>query len=320
MPYERSHNSDSLKRLNEYVDQLANGGSPTPESVSFWVKGELQLELIHAPLDGSLASLYLAFSLISEEECAEMRAQSGSAAADTNLLQWLDETVSDAVATADEHEQRKRLVRELKAAIEFRFGLNAVRVGSTYASTTVDLARQLECLRVFEAFLLDCEPAAYRGLTFELYHPWSAPSQTYQWADGGNAPRMAAARMKAHISADGCMHVIADRSTIRSQVESLDLAHAQVLTSVNDHWGIRQRDLIPQLRRVLEVNNVWCDNRSPDSQEDFVLWAGRVLAVRSAFQDALAGRRFSFSVLVHSDNASPLIDYMATSSVLQARS
>jgi hypothetical protein len=320
LPFERSHNSENLKLLNQYVDNLASGLNPAAISVSFWTKGDLQLELLHATLSGSLGNLYLAFGLISEEEWAEMRASNpaGVSADDTNLLQWLNETVQDAVATADEHEQRKKLVRELKATIEFKFNLNAVRVGNTYSSTTIDLARQLECLRVFEAFL--AEMHAYKsleGLTFQLYHPWSAPSQTYQWTDATDSPRMEAAVMNAHVSADGSMHIIADRGTIKSQLESIDLEHARILSSVNSFWGRRQRDLVPQLRKVLAVQNVWCDNRSSESQEDFVLWSGRILNARAVFEEDLEGRSFSFSILVHSDAGSPIVDYMATSSVLQ---
>ena len=318
MPYERTHNSDSLKQLNKYVDELATGANPSPAHVSFWVRGDVQLELLEAHLDGTLANLYLAFGLINEGEHAQMRAQTGVSADSTNLLQWLDETVQDAVATADEHEARKKLVRELKATIEFRYKLGAVRVGSTYTSTTMDLARQLECLRVLELFLTEeADASEFQGLSFQLYHPRSAPTQTYQW-DGGN--RMASATMHAFVSADGCMHAIADRETLRYQLESLDIRHARVLAAVNDYWGRRQRDLVPQLRRVLGVQNIWCDNRDPESQEAFVLWAGRMLNAQAAFKRVLGGRRFSFSVLVHSDPGSPLIDYMELSSVLQVSS
>ena len=319
LPFERSHNSENLKLLNEYVDKLATGGNPAPVSVSFWIKGDLQLQLLDANLNGSLAGLYLAFGLITPEELEEMQAGDKLVTAeDTNLIKWLDETVKDAVATADEHEQRKKLVRELKATIEFKFNLNAVRVGNTYSSTTVDLARQLECLRVFEVFLAEMADAhAFQELTFQLYHPWCAPSQTYQWTDESEQPRMEAAVMNAHVAADGSMHIIADRSTIKSQLATLDLEHARVLSTVNGFWGRRQRDLVPQLRKVLAVQNVWCDNRSTESQEEFVLWSGRILNARAVFEDVLEGRSFSFSVLVHSDEASPLVDYLATSSVLQ---
>lgn len=93
--------------------------------MSFWVRGELQLELVDARLTGSLGGLYLSFGLITEDELSEWESvnPSGLPPDDTNFLQWLHETVQDAVACADEHEQRKKLVRELKATIEFKYGL-----------------------------------------------------------------------------------------------------------------------------------------------------------------------------------------------------
>ena len=87
------------------------------------MRGELQLELIDARLTGSLGGLYLSFGLITEDEMSEWEAVSGLPPDDTNFLQWLHETMQDAVACADEHEQRKKLVRELKATIEFKYGL-----------------------------------------------------------------------------------------------------------------------------------------------------------------------------------------------------
>ena len=125
LPFERSHNSDNLKLLNQYIDDLAAEVNPTPVTISFWVRGELQLELIDARLNGSLAGLYHAFGEITDEELKEWDAShpAGLAPDDTNFLQWLHETVQDAVACADEHEQRKKLVRELKATVEFKYGL-----------------------------------------------------------------------------------------------------------------------------------------------------------------------------------------------------
>ena len=42
-------------------------------------------------------------------------------------------------------------------------------------------------------------------------------------------------------------------------------------------------------------------------------WCGR-----AEFERVLLGRRFAFSVLVHADESSPMVDFLATSSVLQA--
>ena len=39
---------------------------------------------------------------------------------------------------------------------------------------------------------------------------------------------------------------------------------------------------------------------------------------RAEFERVLRGRSFAFSVLVHADESSPMVDFLATSSVLQA--
>ena len=48
-----------------------------------------------------------------------------------------------------------------------------------------------------------------------------------------------------------------------------------------------------------------------------MLWAGAVLEQRGQFEAALQGRRFAFSLLAHSDHSSPMLDFLASSSVLQ---
>ena len=78
-----------------------------------------------------------------------------------------------------------------------------------------------------------------------------------------------------------------------------------------------RRELSPILKELLGVDNLWCDTRTEAAAQKFVLWAGYVLEARPTFRDALRGRRFAFSVLVHADGASDLVDFLATSSVLQ---
>jgi hypothetical protein len=65
------------------------------------------------------------------------------------------------------------------------------------------------------------------------------------------------------------------------------------------------------------VEAVWCDMRSEDSSQQFVLWAGAVLDQRASFEASLQGRRFAFSLLAHSDQSSPMLDFLSSSSVLQ---
>lgn len=73
------------------------------------------------------------------------------------------------------------------------------------------------------------------------------------------------------------------------------------------------------LQQLLGVEAVWCDTRSEDSSQQFVLWVGAVLELRHQFESALQGRSFAFSLLAHSDQNSPMLDFLASSSVLQAR-
>jgi hypothetical protein len=56
---------------------------------------------------------------------------------------------------------------------------------------------------------------------------------------------------------------------------------------------------------------------SEDSSQQFVLWAGAVLEERQRFEAALQRRQFAFSLLAHSDQSSPMLDFLASSSVLQ---
>lgn len=65
------------------------------------------------------------------------------------------------------------------------------------------------------------------------------------------------------------------------------------------------------------MQHVWCDMRSELASQQFVLWAGHVLDGRGEVVRVLGGQRFAFSLLLHSDTSAPMIDYLASSSVLQ---
>lgn len=96
----------------------------------------------------------------------------------------------------------------------------------------------------------------------------------------------------------------------------------EVCESLRPDTFIRQavhagRELSPALKALLGVDALWCDTRSEAASQKFVLWAGAVLEQRQVFDRVLGGRRFTFSVLVHSDAASALVDFLAASSVLQ---
>ncbi len=48
---------------------------------------------------------------------------------DRDFLQWLNETVAEAVLAAEQHESMKKVLREVRASVEGRFKLNTVQVG-----------------------------------------------------------------------------------------------------------------------------------------------------------------------------------------------
>jgi len=53
-----------------------------------------------------------------------------------------------------------------------------------------------------------------------------------------------------------------------------------LLLQVTMFWLKRVRDLSPVLRDLLGVQNVWCDTRTEQNSQNFVLWAGYILEQR----------------------------------------
>jgi hypothetical protein len=72
--------------------------------------------------------------------------------------------------------------------------------------------------------------AALHGL--QLYHPSSAPQDTYSFIDSNGTFNMRTSHMRPYIGDDGALHLVADRETIQEQLMSLDLERARMLTQV----------------------------------------------------------------------------------------
>jgi hypothetical protein len=58
------------------------------------------------------------------------------------------------------------------------------------------------------------------------------------------------------------------------------LAFCRCALQVKLFWDKRVRDLTPVIKSLLGVDNVWCDTRSEQNTQNFVLWAGYVLEQR----------------------------------------
>jgi hypothetical protein len=115
--------------LNSYVEQVARGITPRSTSVEFWVKDGEHLTRIDAllPSTGSLGPLFYAFGLITEEEL-KAGAAGREDVADTNFLEWLRDTVFEAVKIAEQHESLKLRIRESRANIENKYQLASLQV------------------------------------------------------------------------------------------------------------------------------------------------------------------------------------------------
>lgn len=117
-----------LQVLNAYVDDLAKGLSPPPAHLEFYVReaGALMKREAELPATGSLAPLFYAFGLITAEEL--QAADPYATVQDTNFLSWLQETVHEAVRTAEQHELLKWRIRKYRDTLQEKFSLAAVQV------------------------------------------------------------------------------------------------------------------------------------------------------------------------------------------------
>lgn len=62
---------------------------------------------------------------------------------------------------------------------------------------------------------------------------------------------------------------------------SVHCIHCMLMcVQVTMFWLKRVRDLSPVLRDLLGVQNVWCDTRTEQNSQNFVLWAGYILEQR----------------------------------------
>ena len=97
--------------------------------------------------------------------------------------------------------------------------------------------RQIEALRVLDAVLsalCNEEQMSFVGLNFHVYHPDNCPLG----GGLGIEDEMAGLGLNgtgtttSHVADDGCLHVVADRSTLREALRAMDLDRARVLTKV----------------------------------------------------------------------------------------
>lgn len=173
-----------------------------------------------------------------------------------------------------------------KPCSDLKVACRWLQVGSEFAIGPSEQQRQIEALRVLDAVLnalCSEEAMQFHGLNFHVYHPDNCPVAGFGMADDDGGLGVGSSGWRqSRVADDGCLHVVADRATLREALRMLDLERARVLTKVTMFWLTRVRDLTPVLKELLGVDNVWCDTRTEQNSQNFVLWAGYVLEQRYA--------------------------------------
>ncbi|GMH38401.1 hypothetical protein BSKO_06285 [Bryopsis sp. KO-2023] len=318
LPKERTRNSESLKLLNSYLDDLSHHLIPEPASLEFWVKDDDSLKLISVELtsSGTLSPLFFAFDLISEDDFMANEKETSHSTKD--LLEWLRATVDKAVQAADQHYALKARINEVRALLEEKYQLSEIQFGHEFGVSNKEQERQLESLNVLDQGLEDaCESEQlFCGLNFCVYHPESCPLNVLTFQPSQNPGQMRLSR----VADDGRIHVVADAALIKEALMTVEVDRARLLSRLSTYWIRRARALSQSIEDLLRVEDVLCDTSASENAQKFVLWAGYILDQRNAITTLLKDRQLSFSLLVHSDENAPMIDHMAATSILQVRS
>eukprot|EP00798_Chlamydomonas_sp_ICE-L_P005810 gene5810-6097_t len=323
-PFEKQCNSDSLKGLNVYLEHLSSGRMPEPVRLDFYSSdGTPELKRVQAQLlsGGALEPLFYAFGLISEDELAAAGGN-GISVGDTDFLRWLQGQVAEAVRTAEQHEMLKWHVRSARTEMEEKYRLISVQVGAEYAASLAELGQQIEALQVLDqalAWLTTNNGMDFSELALQLYHPETSPVESVGSYNDEGVYNLSATPMRARITDDGVVHIVAHPEGIRDQLESLDLERARVLNRVASTWQRRVRELGPAVSQLLGVPNVWCDTKSEMNSQKFVLWAGYLLERRDEVFAKLGSRQFQFSIIVHMEPTGPLLAFQNPSPILNVR-
>lgn len=317
-----------MQALNVYADQVSKGEVPDIATLEFFVRGREgdSFSKIVASLrdDGSLAPLFLAFGLISPKEAAEYAAATRNSSDGRNLFEWLSGIAAEAALTAEQHDAMKSEIRVARSELEDRFGIAALGMDDAAGSSGEAQIQQLEALATLRSALeeLECEQGfegLFRGLSIRLYHPNTAPLATRGFQSPDGTFNVRSVPMISHVGEAGTVHIVAEAQGLVSALRNLDLDRARLLCKVGSFWTLRSRALAQVLKDELKVENVWFDSKTEAAEQQFVLWAGTLLERRDYLAAVLSGQEFSFSVLVHSEQTSPLLDFVSTSSVLQVR-
>jgi len=266
------------------------------------------------PAHGSLGPLFYAFGLITLDDLrnglGDVADAKGGQEDQRDFVEWLSGTIKDAVAQAAQHERLRQRVRETVSEMERTYSLLSLELGGEFALSTAEQVRQMESLLQFRDSMEEAvgkmggNRAFLEGLVVRVYHPQSAPIDMSGVAT---------------VADNGSVVVVVDGDRLSDALTKVEVDRARSLCQLNKYWQRRTQELSGPVGRLLNVQNVWSDSREEGDLQRFVTWAGAILRQEPTFREKLGGQRFSYSVLVHTDSSSNMVDFLPASSVLQVR-
>lgn len=314
-----------------YADSLSKGLVPNPTSLLFFVKrpdgtlGQIEADL---DIEGSLAPLFIAFGLITLKEASQIFPSSEIENNDKDLFEFLSNTAEEAAAAGQNHDELKRTVRNLRRDLEARYGFASITLGGEFSVGGESLKQQIESLEML-GLALDSYSASdlvlLQGINLRLHHPDFAPMVTTGFKDNNGIYNVRSEPLECRVTESGIVHLVAfqDPARVFSAIQKIDFSRAKLMTKVRSFWLLRSRDLAEALKKILNVKNVWFDSRGDMALRRFVLWAGSLieyLGMRSQDDIDFSTVPAAYSILIHSEESSPLLEYVASSSLLQISS
>ncbi len=357
-PEEQLLNSESLKTLNAFLEGYVQGQTVRSSVLSFWTvaeggtnkgtsaaageregegdeakakaKGDQQSEelvKVKVELSGrqSLFDVFDAFGVEHAQRDDALARNLGEKMSDMDFLVYMQGKISEALAISERFSALSSTAAQLKEDLSERYAFEELRFQDVVRTSCANAVWQVSALEVLSQAMESLDPESQRTFANQRVVLHRERRRSFSAVQGRE------------------IHLVVNR-TLKSQLRKIDGHLLGTLSKLNTYWRQRIRVLVPAVQSVLRVKAVLGDfvyngdGHSTSSPEDAVLWAGKIIKAREAFDLAFDGpqggresesegvrgsegeSRFHFSILVHSDESMPFIDVSPTSTMVQVRS
>ncbi|UPQ97239.1 hypothetical protein HOP50_01g05300 [Chloropicon primus] len=316
-PEHQAVNSDSLKELNAFLEGYATGDTTQvvrSVPLQFWTLKEEDgvpaeategaFSKVKVELTGrdSLLDLFEAFDV---EHSGERFRDGGS----QDFLEYLRAKVGEAVAVSERFRSLSGAATRRREDIVERYRFEDLRFQDVVRTSCSNAVWQASALDTFSEALESLN--AESRLTFAnqrivLHRERSRGFSAVQGRE---------------------IHLVVNR-TLKSQLRKIDKKLLSTLSKLNAYWRSRIDALIPAAKSILGVKAIVGDfvysgdgGVTTSSVEDAVLWAGKIIRAKRAFELALGEsegqHKFRFTILVHSDTSLGYVE--ANGTMVQVR-